>query len=138
MQHLIENQPGIEVNGWVQPADQPETLARHGVFVLTSWTEAWGIAVAEAMASGLPVICTQAVGAVPDLVRPDHNGLIIPTNDSSALARAMQWMHDHHDRLPEMGRAATQFATPYGATAWADRFLKMSEALQKLPVRRES
>jgi glycosyltransferase involved in cell wall biosynthesis len=136
MQHLLENQPGIEVHGWTQPADQPDVLARHGVFVLTSWTDAWGIAVVEAMASGLPVICTEAVGSVADLVRPYHNGLITPTNDPDALARAMQWMHHHHERLPKMGQAATHFAAPYAATVWVDRFLEMSTTLRQLPRRR--
>jgi len=33
MQYLIGNQAGVEVNGWVHPADQPEVLLRQGVSV---------------------------------------------------------------------------------------------------------
>lgn len=136
MQHLLENQPGIEVNGWAQPADQPDILARHGVSVLTSRTEAWGIAVAEAMASGLPVICTETVGAVPDLIKPEQNGLIARTNDAQSVAQAMKWMHAHYDRLPNMGRAARNSAAPYSAQNWAQRFEEMANRLQQLPPRR--
>jgi glycosyltransferase involved in cell wall biosynthesis len=120
----------------VQPPDQPNVLLRQGVSVLTSRTEAWGVAVAEAMASGLPAICSDRVGAVPDLIRAEQNGLIFSANDSAALAAAMRWMHDHHDRLRDMGRAAREAAAPYSAHNWADRFQAMAAALRELPPRR--
>lgn len=136
MQHLLENQAGIEVNGWAQPADQPDILARHGVSVLTSRTEAWGIAVAEAMASGLPVICTDTVGAVPDLIKPEKTGLIARTNDPKSVAQAMKWLHEHYDQLPEIGRAARQSASSYSAQNWAQRFEEMAKRLRQMPSRR--
>lgn len=136
MRHLLEGHIGIEVNDWVQPPDQPVVLTGHGVSVLASHTDAWGVAVAEAMASGLPAICSNRVGAVPDLIRPEGNGLVIPTSDPAALAAAMRWMHDHHDRLAEMGRRAREAATPYSAQHWADRFEAMAAALRDLPRRR--
>jgi glycosyltransferase involved in cell wall biosynthesis len=76
------------------------------------------------------------VGAVPDLIQREQNGLIFPANDPAALAAAMRWMHDHHDRLPEMGRAARDAAAPYSAQNWADRFQAMAAALRELPRRR--
>jgi hypothetical protein len=45
-------------------------------------------------------------------------------------------MHVHHDRLPEMGLAAQQFAAPYAAPRWAERFEAMAETLRDLPGRR--
>jgi glycosyltransferase involved in cell wall biosynthesis len=136
MRYQLEHCEGIEINDWVQPADQPEVLLRHGVSLLTSRTEAWAIAVAEAMASGLPVICTDAVGAVPDLIRPEINGLVVPSNDLAAIASAMKWMHDHYDNLPAMGQAAKQAAAPYSAQNWVKQFETMAQKLCNMPVRR--
>lgn len=133
---ILQGRNGVTVNDWVQPADQPGLLARHGAFILTSHSEPWGVAVAEAMASGLPAICSDRVGAVADLIRPDQNGLVIPSKDPAALAAAMRWMHDHHDRLPEMGRAAREAAAPYSAQAWADHLEAMARTLRDLPRRR--
>jgi glycosyltransferase involved in cell wall biosynthesis len=135
-QKLLEGHDGIEVGPWVQPEDQPSVLARHGVFVLTSHAEPWAIAVGEAMASGLPAICTLAVGAVPDLIASTYNGLTIPTGARESFARALAWMHAHYDRLPSMGAAAQQFAAPYAAPLWGERFEEMANALRSLPGRR--
>jgi glycosyltransferase involved in cell wall biosynthesis len=134
--YLLENQQGITLNNWAQPAHQPQILARHAVFVLTSRYEPWAVAVAEAMAAGLPVIGTEAVGAAPDLITPKKNGLIIPTQNPRALATALQWMHDHHADLPAMGQAAQPAALPYSAPVWAQRVQEMTNVLSQMPARR--
>jgi glycosyltransferase involved in cell wall biosynthesis len=124
---------GVEVNGFVQPPDQPPVLAAHGAFILPSRYEPWGVAVAEAMAAGLPVICTDAVGASVELLRPLHNGLTVPPDDPPALARALRWVHDHADRLPAMGLAARATAAAYRAEVWAARVLRVAAEVTAPP-----
>jgi glycosyltransferase involved in cell wall biosynthesis len=123
--HLLTGE-GIRVGPFVQPRDQPAVLARAGVSILASRYEPWGVAVAEAMAAGLPVICTDAVGASVELVRSYYNGMLVPPDDPAALARAMRWAHEHYDRLPELGRRAQELALPFAASAWAERFVQMA------------
>jgi glycosyltransferase involved in cell wall biosynthesis len=57
------------------------------VFVLPTEYEGYGMAVAEAVASGLPVISTPT-GAIPDLVGRDA-GVLVPRGNVNALARAL-------------------------------------------------
>jgi glycosyltransferase involved in cell wall biosynthesis len=57
------------------------------VFVLPTWYEGYGMAVAEALARGLPVVSTDT-GAIGDLVGPDA-GLLVPAGDVAALTRAL-------------------------------------------------
>jgi glycosyltransferase involved in cell wall biosynthesis len=57
------------------------------VFVLPTWYEGYGMAVAEALARGLPVVST-ATGAIADLVGDDA-GLLVPPGDAEALTRAL-------------------------------------------------
>lgn len=52
-------------------------------------SETWGLAINEAMAAGKAIIASKACGAVYDLVLPDYNGFIIPTNSTVALTNAM-------------------------------------------------
>jgi glycosyltransferase involved in cell wall biosynthesis len=129
MAKAVAAAPGVANLGFVQPADLPRILLQHGAFVFVSRFEPWGVALAEAMASGLPPICSEACGASVELVRHLHNGLLIPTENPSALAEAMRWMHSHHDQLPEMGRRAREFALPFAAERWAQRW---DERLKRL------
>lgn len=113
---------GIRDHGFVQPADQPDLFLHHGAFVLPSRYEPWGVAVAEALASGLPAICSSSCNAALALLHSYWNGIEIPPGDPRALARAMRWMHDHVAELPAMGREAAGIATAYSARQWAVRW----------------
>lgn len=119
---LLQGVPGVVDAGFVQPKDQPALFRDHGAFVLPSKFEPWGVVLAEAAASGLPLLCTTACGAGMDLVRPYFNGLVTPPGDVPRLARAMRWLHDHEDELPRMGRRGQALAEGFSADAWAARW----------------
>jgi glycosyltransferase involved in cell wall biosynthesis len=60
----------------------------HGL-VIPSEREPWGLVVNEAIATGLPVVSTEVVGAAVELVRHRINGLLVPPNNVDALADAL-------------------------------------------------
>jgi len=120
---------GIDDRGFVQPDALPELLQTHGVFVLPSRYEPWGVVLAEALSGGLPVVCTEACGASVELVRPYFNGLTVATDDADALARGLRWMHEHVELLPSMGAAGRPIAAAFAATVWAARWGAMFEEL---------
>ena len=60
---------------------------RADVFVLATRQETYGMAVAEALAHGLPVVATMT-GAIPDLLA-EGAGLVVPVGDTYALTAAL-------------------------------------------------
>lgn len=59
------------------------------VFALPSRGDCFPQAVAEALASGLPVVASDA-GAIPEMVRDGYNGVVVPRRDVQALAEALE------------------------------------------------
>lgn len=119
---LIKDRPGLTDIGFKPPAELPEVLRRHGAFVMASHFEPWGVVIAEAAASGLPLLCTTACGAALDLLRPYYNGLTAAPRDVEGLARGMRWIHQHESELPLMGARSHAIAEAFSAESWAQRW----------------
>jgi glycosyltransferase involved in cell wall biosynthesis len=68
--------------------DIPDILASCDIGVLPSRAEGLPNAVLEYMAAGLPVVASR-VGGNPELINDDVTGLLVPPQDSSALANAL-------------------------------------------------
>jgi glycosyltransferase involved in cell wall biosynthesis len=97
----------IAALGAVSPQHLAALYAKADLFVLASHFEGYGMAYAEAIAHGLPVIGTHA-GAIPDTVPPDA-GLLVAPGDVEALADALRRVIEDADlrrRLAGAARAA--------------------------------
>ena len=94
----------IAALGAVSPQRLAALYAEADVFVLASHFEGYGMAYAEAVAHGLPVIGTSA-GAIPDTVPPDA-GLLVDPGDSFALAQALRRVIGDADLRQRLARAA--------------------------------
>jgi glycosyltransferase involved in cell wall biosynthesis len=77
--------------------DIPAVLAASDIFVMPSRSEGQGLALVEALSSGLPCVAA-AVGGIPSFLRHQENGLLFEREDSSALAAALLEMV-RNDRL---------------------------------------
>jgi glycosyltransferase involved in cell wall biosynthesis len=103
-------------HGRVSPEIIRAAMRRASVLVLPSVCDGFGMVVTEAMAQGLPVICSSNAGASL-LVVEGKNGFVVPAADPDSLARTLIWCIENPDRLHEMGRNALQSARNW---SWAD------------------
>ena len=76
------------------------------VFVLPSSFEPWGLVVNEAMACGLPIIASDRVGCVDDLVKDQDTGIIYSQTESSQLLDALHALASQSEARARMGRDA--------------------------------
>lgn len=97
----------VTVLGAVPPERIIELYLASDIFVLASRFEGYGMALAEAIAHGLPVVSTMA-GAIPDTV-PPGTGVLVPPDDVAALAQALRRLiidRAERERLTMNARAA--------------------------------
>jgi glycosyltransferase involved in cell wall biosynthesis len=79
------------------------------IFVLPARGDCLPQAIAEAMASGLPVVATP-VGAITELVRDGETGLLVPPGSPAELAQALAALVADPQRRMAMGRAGLEVA----------------------------
>jgi glycosyltransferase involved in cell wall biosynthesis len=96
-----------------------EDLAAHyasaDLFLFPSLTETYGNVVAEAMASGLPVIAYRSAAAA-ELIAQQQNGMVASPGDERAYVDGALWMLEEPARLNDMAEAARQTMLP---RSWA-------------------
>jgi len=108
--------------------DVRPVLAALDVFVLPSRWEGFGLATLEAMAAGLPVVVTDVPGS-RDLVHHEQTGLVVPPNDSHALAQAVARCLSHADLRAQLGRQARIAAGAFTVQRMVDRYEQLYLAL---------
>jgi glycosyltransferase involved in cell wall biosynthesis len=93
-----------------QPASLAGVLGASDVMVWPAVNEAYGMALLEAQAMGLPVVAGRGL-SVADVVKDRETGLLVETGDIAGLAQAVQRLIDAPDVARAMGRRARDFAT---------------------------
>lgn len=93
---------GVENSVYIKPwtNNVVESMMGHDIFCLASNHEGWGMVMAEAAATGMPVITTN-VGCAGEIVKSNYNGQIVPVGDCEAYVTAMQH-YLYHPELVEV------------------------------------
>jgi len=123
--------------GQRSPAEVRNFYAGSDVVVVPSvptrdFREPWGLVVNEAFNQGVPVIASDAVGAVAGgLVRHERTGLVVPAGDVPALAAALRRVYDDPGLRARLGAAGREAVQAYTHDAWAAGVSKALAAVGK-------
>ncbi len=118
--------------GHVGDQDLPAYYQAADLFVLPSThpSETWGAVQIEAMASGLPCICTELGTGTSYVNQHGVTGLVVPPHDPSALAVAMNRLLGDDQLRTQMGQAARARAfSEFTHTAMIEQTYKLYERL---------
>lgn len=109
-------------------ADVHQKIIDSAMFVSSSDYEGLSNSMIEAMAIGLPCICTDCLGGGTREVMTDRkNGLVVPTNDVDALYHAMKEFIDNPEFAEQCGRNATKIREKLDVKRIAQHWLDIIE-----------
>lgn len=100
----------VELLGFVSDDERDLLLDRCSVYVMPSIFEAYGIAAAEAMSHGKPLVAT-ATGGLPEVVQ--DAGVLVPPRDPAALAEGINRLISDDGTRRAMGQRSLELAKSY-------------------------
>jgi len=103
-----DEQLPVTFAGFLNQTEITQAYVAADCLVLSSYDEAWGLVVNEAMVCGLPAIVSDRVGSGPDLIEEGKTGLTYPFADVEALAEKMLFMAEDPKRMKDMGMGAKE------------------------------
>jgi glycosyltransferase involved in cell wall biosynthesis len=125
----------VTFRGFMRVADLPPVFAENDVFILPSRHDGWGVVVNQAIASGMPIIVTRAVGAGNDLVADGKNGFLIESDSSDSVYFAMKSFVDSPTTVQKFGECSAERADAISLEAavndWCDFFQQCLNAEAK-------
>jgi glycosyltransferase involved in cell wall biosynthesis len=95
-------------------------MHRADVLVLPSRHDSFGRVVVEGMATGLPALVSEHVGA-KEVLREGESGWVGPAEDVQALTDRMRWCAAHPEAVADMQAAAVAAAQDYTWAAYRER-----------------
>jgi glycosyltransferase involved in cell wall biosynthesis len=118
----------VRLVGWLE--DLAQLYCALDVFVSASQTESFGLAIAEAMASGTAVVATETEGA-RELIQSGETGLLVPIGDVDKLAAAISTLLQNKDERARLGAAAQQAAS---ANFGVERMIAETEEIFRVEI----
>jgi glycosyltransferase involved in cell wall biosynthesis len=122
----IEDQ--VIFHGRVSESDLQNLYETSDIFVFPSLWEGFGMALAEAMSYGLPIVTTNA-GAIPYLVKDGRNGFLVPPQDPEKLAQSIEKLVASPELRAEFGEVNRKVAAEF---SWERSFAKIEKFLDEL------
>jgi len=108
--------------GWRQ--DVAEIMQLLDILVVPSLNEGMGRVLVEAMAAAKPVVAS-LTGGIPDLVRHNETGLLVPPGNQAALAESIQWLIENPEDARLMGLKGRQRCEQFSLQAMIEKLDKL-------------
>jgi glycosyltransferase involved in cell wall biosynthesis len=125
---IAELRGKADVVGRVPQHELPAIYHDSDIFVFPTIQDGYAAVLAQAKASGLPIIATTNC-AGPDLITPDEDGWVVPIRSPQAIIERLRLADANRDRLAEMSQRVYETFRPRDWAEVAEDFEKVCERL---------
>ncbi|WP_335030748.1 glycosyltransferase family 4 protein [Nostoc sp.] len=112
----------------VEHSQIKEYYSNSSVFIFPSLDEGMAYVQLEAMACGLPVICTPNSGG-DSVIREGEEGFIVPIRDSQAIQEKIEYLYQHPEELSRMSNNALKRSKDF---TWDNYGTRLETSLKEL------
>jgi glycosyltransferase involved in cell wall biosynthesis len=122
--YMIQN---VRFTGGVDYDDLAHYYAAADAFIIPTLEDNWSLVVPEAMACGLPILCSKYNGCWPELVQEGKNGWVFDPHDGADVLRCLNECTKKPQALAEMGSKAREIIKSHGPQQGALSVLEACE-----------
>ena len=126
--HLENN---IILHGFQNKDYINDVLSHSKAFIVTSYTESFGIALLEGMSYGLPGIIFDSASGSLELIKNNFSGYVIKNRSKDVMAKKIIKLLDNKKEISIMGKNAKETAKKYSFEKIKERWLNFLEIILK-------
>ena len=125
----------VRFAGEVSEEELQRSYQSHDIFLFPNHLQSWGLAVFEAMASGLPVIISETAGA-SEVLKDGKTALIVPPKSPQAIAAAVKYLIDDEAAYKRLSSGGRIFVEQH--ISWKKQSREMSRIFAAVLANRRS
>ena len=111
----------ITLHGYQKKEYINRLLQESSIYVMSSFTESFGIVLLEAMSFGIPVIAFDSAEGATELIKNDYNGYLIPNRDKEQIIALI----DEEDKRKKIGQNGRTTSMNFTADIVKKEWLKL-------------
>ncbi len=124
---LLERNPNVHYRGPYRMDTVSDVLGEVDCGIVTTYFETFHRVTRHFVLAGLPVIGSRAFG-VPEIIRPEYNGLLFDVGDVDSLTRSVVRFLDD----PELRQRLTEGAGETPVRSWSDAAIQIHDIVTEL------
>lgn len=115
----------VTVHGYLKKDKINEILSESSLYLMTSYTESFGIVLIEAMSHGVPCLAFTSAEGANDLITNDFNGYLIKNRDFDEMVNKLDILANNKDKRIELGKNAREFSLNYSSDVIKKEWLNL-------------
>ncbi len=105
----------ITVHGYLRKKELNQLFSKSSLYLMTSYTESFGIVLIEAMSYGIPCLAFTSAEGANDLITNNQNGYLIENRDFQEMIHKMEELVSDKEKRIQFGQQAREFSLKYSS-----------------------
>ena len=115
----------VELHGYLSREKVDECLEKSSIYLMTSYTESFGIVLIEAMSHGIPCIAFSSAEGANDLITNGENGYLIENRDFNEMANQVLELTSNLNKRKKLGKEARRISHSYTKEQVKDKWINL-------------
>ena len=124
-EHDLED--SVTLHGFRDKDYIDELLHKSSLYLLTSYTESFGIVLIEAMSHGVPCIAFDSAEGARDLIQSGKNGYLIKNRSYSAFIKKVEDLIKRKEERKRVGKVSRQGVKQYTCEVVKEQWFNLIE-----------